>query len=152
MQRSFVRRGYALAEVISAVRQVVMDLHTGKIPAFSLPGQRAHLRRYVPSFIQGYKPAGTMESKAYTAKAVSEVLRLTKNGGRGSVKASLAVEAALHLLELREMGKLSDEDLQRVTSGDFELQEILRLFPKEEVREARADAAAAALLQSAQIP
>jgi hypothetical protein len=137
MTQTFARRTFNIGLVIALVRAAVADIHSGKLPAPPMPGQRSHLYRYTPCFISGARPTET-GSRAYTAASIAKVLGMTRTNGRGNVKASIPVEVALNLLELNALGNISDSSLDVLCDGDYSLKDLLRKFPRKSLRDARA--------------
>jgi len=125
--------------VIEGVRRVISDLHLGKL-SFTLRGQRPKTWRWAPSVIPNQKPCGPETSPhPYTVQNVATVLGLTRSAGRGYVKALLCVELTFRLLELRELGKLSESELVEYCSGANSLGGLRDMFPLKEVVAARAE-------------
>jgi hypothetical protein len=134
-----IKRGYNIGLVIARVRETVAGIHSGRLPAPVLPGQRPAMLRWTPSYIQGVKPKDVPNSKAYTAVSIARILEMTRTNGRGNAKASLPVEIALHLLECRELDVISEGCLNILCDGDYSLQQLLRMYPRKSLRDARAE-------------
>jgi len=112
--------GRSIKATIEAVEALVSAIHTGRLPATkgSIPLQSL---RWTPSYVMG-RPAHNTESKPYTARHLSTLL-----GNANNERAHNIVRLALALLELKEQGEITVEDLEDIYADNAPICEHLRV-------------------------
>ena len=104
--------GTALRATISAVRSIVTALHTGELHS-DLTSKGAKHAYWTPSFQQGRAPESS-DSTPYSALLISLML----GNASPSRKAHPTVKLALLILELHEVGALTNKDLEDIYAGN----------------------------------
>jgi hypothetical protein len=117
------RSGRSIKATIEAVGAIVSAIHSGRLPASptadSIPLQSV---RWTPSYVMGV-PAQNVEGKPYTARHLSTLL-----GNARNERAHDVVRLALALLELKERGEITDEDLEDLYADDAPVSQHLRVI------------------------
>ena len=98
--------GSGLRAAVAALQNLVDAIHKGYLSG-SVAGNPA-TTRWTPSFVTGKGPTSA-NSKPYSALHLSEML----GNNRGS-HSHPAVQMALDILELHELGELSREDMDSI--------------------------------------
>lgn len=103
--------GTSLRATVEAVRRLVAAMHAGEIKGFLPTTLRPERLFWTPSYVQGRQPE-YFDSMPYTAASLSMLL-----GNNRERKAHDIVRLALLLLELHELGAVSEQDLQAIYNG-----------------------------------
>lgn len=106
----------SLETTLQRIRETVRALDARELPPGSLRPAKGVTPIYTaPSFI----PKATTEvpSKTFSAGSMARHLGMTERNGRAQ-KAVPAVESSLALLELHELGVISEDTLRLIASGE----------------------------------
>ena len=115
------RLGIALRYTVEAIRELIDALHTGRVPSV-LTATRAQHVYWSPSFIAGAEPTSP-DSKPFSALLLSIML----GNATADRKTNRIVKLALLLLELHELGAVTDKDMNDIFEGaDNFTQELLQ--------------------------
>lgn len=106
-----VQLGIALRATVTAIRSIVTALHNGELPSM-ITSQLSKNVYWTPSFQQGRAPE-LPESKPYSALLISLLL----GNATATYRAHDIVKLALLILELNEMGDLTEQDLEDIFNG-----------------------------------
>ena len=124
--------GLQLAAVVNAVRKAVLMMHFERIPAPAVPRSVSsrHIR-WTPSFVPGAVNIAR-DTRPYTAETLNAVL-----GGTGEPSDLLTL--ALLVLEVNELGEITDLELEDLCSGrvEFSVRKLIKAF--RDVRRERAE-------------
>ena len=115
------RSGISIEATIEAVEALVSAIHAGRLPPTvdSIPLQSV---RWTPSYVMGL-PALCAETKPYTAPHLSTLL-----GNARNERAHDIVRLALALLELKERGEITDDDMEDIYADSAPISEHLRVI------------------------
>jgi hypothetical protein len=106
--------GIALRATVTAVRALVAAMHDGRLQGFPAPTLlRPTAQYWTPSFQQGHSP-NAEGSQCYNALHISVLL----GNASPSRRPHDIVKLALLLLELQEIGELTEQDLEDIYSGE----------------------------------
>jgi hypothetical protein len=109
-----------IVSLLENVRAVVFALAEGRIPPFEVdPKTNGSVIRCAPSFIPGTSDA-SKSSHRYTVANIGKFLGYTKQSRSGeSTTASNAVQAALGVLHLQEIGRLENTRIEDMTIAEL---------------------------------
>ena len=112
--------GISLRATCEAVRALIAAIHEGRLEGYPVPQcVRPDKLRWTPSFIEGKGPA-LLDSRPYTVSHLSLLLGNATESPSG-VRPHDIVRLAVLLLELQELGEITEDDLEKLFTGEIDL-------------------------------